>query len=227
MNRTLAGCKLCVRRIAGQVEVILCVANEGAAAEWVYAARPGQRGHPDGSRSGPNQRLGGGAGRCAGGEDVVDEQNVFHGDGSRIGDREGSAHIQAPLAEREAGLALGGAQAHERAGGQREPPLGVGLAQKTQRVDGQRPRLVEAALGILRPVQRHGNHQHLGRRFGSQLGDGLGQHPAQPAGGGMQPVVLERVDGRLHAVLVRSVGHRPHKRRRREPAGSAQRQWPD
>ena len=76
--------------------------------------------------------------------------------------------------------------------------------------------------GVFRPVQRNGNHQHLGRRLGGQLGDGLGQHPAQPAGRRMQPVVLERVDGLLHAVLVEAEGHGPHKRRRRQAAGAAQ-----
>ena len=60
----------------------------------------------------------------------------------------------------------------------------MALAQECQRVSGQRPRLVEAALGILRPVQRHGNHQHLRRSLAGQLGNRLGQHPAQPAAAG-------------------------------------------
>ena len=58
------------------------------------------------------------------------DQDVLHVDGSRIGDREGAAHIQAPLAESEAGLALGGAQAHQGAGSQGQPPIRMGLAQK-------------------------------------------------------------------------------------------------
>ena len=87
---------------------------------------------------------------------------------------------------------------------------------------GQRASLVETALGKFCPVQRHRNHQHLLRRLGCQLGNCLSQHPAQPTGRRVQPVVLERVNGRLHPVPVRPVGHRPHKRRRRQPAGPAQ-----
>jgi hypothetical protein len=55
------------------------------------------------------------------------------------------------------------------------------------------------------------------------LGYCLSQHSAQPASRRMKPAVLERVDSLLHAALVNSEGHRPHKRRRCKPAGPAKR----
>src|ERR1039458_3261484 len=39
----------------------------------------------------------------------------------------------------------------------------------------------------------------------------------------MKPIILESVNGLFHAALVRPEGHRPHKVRRRQAAGSAKR----
>ena len=144
-------------------------------------ARPGQRSHPHGGRSRLHQCLGRGAGRRAGGEDVVDDQNVLLGNRGGIGDHKCSAHVQSALAPGESSLALGGPQPHQRRRSQREPPLRMRLAQRLKRMKSQRASLVEAALGILRAVQRHRNHQHLGWRFIRQLSNCLGQHPAQAA----------------------------------------------
>lgn len=87
----------------------------------------------------------------------------------------------------------------------------------------QRPRLVEAPLGVLGPVQRHRDNQHFRRRLARQLGNGLGQHPAQPVGCRMELVVLEGVNGGFHAAFVDSEGHGPCKAGRREAALPAQR----
>ena len=148
----------------------------------------------------------------------------FMRDGGRIGNRECAAHIQPPLARRQAGLALGGAQPHQRARGQREPPLRMASCA------GHRSASTASERAWLKPRWAYfercsgtGTTSISAGRFAGQLGDGLGQHPAQPAGRRMQPVVLERVDGRLHAALVRPVGHGPHKRRRRQAAGPAER----
>jgi len=46
---------------------------------------------------------------------------------------------------------------------------------------------------------------------------------AQPLGRRMKPVVLERVDGGFHAVLIKPEGHRTHKGRRGEAASPAER----
>ena len=87
----------------------------------------------------------------------------------------------------------------------------------------QRPCLVEAPLSVLGPVQRHRDNQHFWRRLARQLGNGLGQHPAQPVGCRMELVVLEGVNGGFHAAFVDSEGHGPCKAGRREAARAAQR----
>jgi hypothetical protein len=71
-------------------------------------------------------------------------------------------------------------------------------------------------------VQRHRNHQKLSRRIGGKLGDGLGEHPSQSASRRMKAVIFEGMNRVSHAALVKSVGHRAHEGRRRQPAGPAQ-----
>ena len=64
------------------------------------------------------------------------------------------------------------------------------LAQKSQRMYGQRPSLVKTALGLLRPVERHRNHQHFDRSLICKLSDSLGQHPAHSMAAGCSPSYL-------------------------------------
>ena len=49
----------------------------------------------------------------------------------------------------------------------------MGSAQKAERMFSQRAGLIETPIGKFSPVQRHGNHQHFGRRLSGQLGDGM------------------------------------------------------
>ncbi len=69
------------------------------------------------------------------------------------------------------------------------------LCSEAKCIYGQGPRLVKASLGKFRPVQRHGNDQHLGRSFAGKLSDRLSQKPTQPAGCRIEPAVFEGVDG--------------------------------
>lgn len=78
------------------------------------AAGTGERGHVDGSGACPHERLRGGACSGAGREDVIHEQDVPALHRRWIGNLECTANVLAALARREASLALGGAQAHER-----------------------------------------------------------------------------------------------------------------
>ena len=92
--------------------------------------RPGQGGHPYGGGACPPQGLRSGPGRCPGGKNVVDNQNVLEHDGRGVGDRECAAHINAALPRCQAGLAIGSAKAHERARGQGKAPFRVAFAKE-------------------------------------------------------------------------------------------------
>ena len=130
--------------------------------------------------------------------------------------------ILPPLPRCQSRLALRCPQPHQCARRQSQPPFGMRLAQHAQRFRRQHSRLVESALRILRPVQRHWNHQHLRRSLTRELRNRLGQHPPQPARRRVQPVVFERVDRLPHSPLVQTKRRRPPERWRRLPAGAAE-----
>jgi hypothetical protein len=77
-----------------------------------------------------DQRLCGGAGRCAGGKDVVDYQNVLCPSTVAGSETERRRAHSGAAGAGEAGLARRGAQPHQGAGSQREPPLRMRFAQK-------------------------------------------------------------------------------------------------
>ena len=56
----------------------------------------------------------------------------------------------------------------------------------------------------------------------SELSDGGGEHAAEPSGGGMDAVVLERVNRFAHAAVIGAEGYGAHKRWRCEAAGTAE-----
>ena len=100
---------------------------------------------------------------------------------------------------------------------------GCDLAQRTRARARPGPGLVESALACAwsgaaarePPASRPAPRRQAGRWRGPAIAP-------KPAGGGMQPVVLEGMDGGLHAALVESVRDRAHKGRRRQAAGAAE-----
>ena len=140
-----------------------------------------------------------------------------------IGDGKCTADVDAAFARVESGLALGGAQTHERAGSERKPPLRVAHAQELKRLNGKRARLVESALRVFGAVKRNWDNQHFGGSLAGELRDCIGHQAAQLASGGVQAIVFESVDGVTHATLVDAVGDSTDKWRRGESAGAAKR----
>jgi hypothetical protein len=94
--------------------------------------------------------------------------------------------------------------------------------QNSQGVFGKRTRLVETSFRVLRPVQRYWNYQQLDGSYAGKLRNRRGQYAAELASRGMQPIVLQSVNGFLEASLVRPERHRALKRRWRETASPAQ-----
>lgn len=148
---------------------------------------------------------------------------MFFGNDCGVRDREGAAHVDAPLARSESSLAIGGAQPHQRARRKRELPRGMTAAQAEHRFARESPRLVESALRILGAMQWDGDDQHFSRRLISQLGNGHGEHAAEIPRGRMQAVVFERVDGFAHAAFVKPVRNGANKVGRSNPASAAKR----
>ena len=213
----------CVRRIAGNRSAGLGALDfEWNARLALDAAGACERGNPDGGRPCPDERPGGGACGGAGGEDVVDEQDVSSLHRGWIGDLEGATNILATLTGREAGLALGGAEPHECGRREGEMPGGMRFVERVEGVPRQDTGLVEAALAVLGAMQRHGYDEQLCGRIGSKLGNAGSKQFAEPAGSRMNAVVLERVDGGAHAAVVRAEGNSALERRRREAAGAAE-----
>jgi hypothetical protein len=77
-----------------------------------------------------------GTGGCAGGEYVVNEQNVFRINGFWIRYCEGAADIRAAGMRSEPRLAFGGAVPHQGAVRQRQPPPRMGFTKKTKCIFG-------------------------------------------------------------------------------------------
>ena len=152
---------------------------------------------------------------------VVDEQDVLRRNQRRIGDRKCAAHVEPALTRREAGLGIGGAEPHERAGGQSEAPLRMAVVQELERFDGERARLIESALSVLGTMQRHRNDEHFGGSLTGELRDALGQHASKAFSSGMQAIVFESVDGLAHAALVKAIGDGADEGRRGQAASAA------
>ena len=98
---------------------------------------------------------------------------------------------------------------------------GVRPTQKLQGLDGKRARLIETALGEFGAVERHRNHEHFGGSLTSELRDSIGQHPSKRFGGGVQAIVLERVNGLPHAAPVDGLRNGADKGRRSQSARAA------
>ena len=82
--------------------------------------------------------------------------------------------------------------------------------------------LVEAALFVLCPVERNGDNEQFSGSIGDELRDRRGKYRAKTTGGGMYPVVLQRVNGGAHPAVVCSKRHGTCKGRRRKAAGAAE-----
>ena len=98
----------------------------------------------------------------------------------------------------------------------------MGVAEADQGFSSQCSRLVEAALGVLRAVQRNGYDKHLGRCFICQLCNGDRQHLAEIPSGRMQAVVFEHVNRIAHAAFVDAVSNGAREGRRGEAAGATE-----
>ncbi len=143
-------------------------------------------------------------------------------DGCGIRNAKSPAHIESALPRRKPGLALGPTQAHQRARGKGETPGSMVLAQICDRFGSQQACLVEAAIGVFRPMERDRNNEHFARSFGRKLHDRTGQHLTEFRCNRAQAVVLECMDQIAHAALVGGPRNRLHKWRRSEAAGAAE-----
>jgi hypothetical protein len=201
-----------------------CILNRcGCAATLVVKAiGPCERRNKNGCRPRLQERPGCGARGSAGGEDVVDDQNIPAIHCGWVSDFEGAADVDTTLAWSESSLAAGGPLTDERTRRESELPLRMAFTQRAQGMLRERPGLIESALSMLGAEERHGNDEHLSGCFGGELADRFGQHLAEFAGSGVHAVVFERVEGRAHAILVGSVGYGAHKRRRRQATDSAE-----
>lgn len=186
------------------------------------AAGTGECGYIDGSGACPYQRLRGGACSGACGEDVIHEQDASPLHRRWIGDLECAANILTALARREAGLTLGGAQAHECSWSESQMPAGMRLMKRVDGALGKGACLVEAALFVFGAVEWHGNDKHLSGRIRSELNHGRGEHRAEPARRWMDAVVLQSMDGCAHATVVGTERNGACKRWRGEAASAAE-----
>jgi len=179
---------------------VLCVAdsrNAGLGApqiEWnalvVDATGASERGNVDSGCPCPAERLRGCACSGAGGEDVVDEQDVFALHCRWIGNLERAANVLAALARCKSRLAFSGAQAHECGGREREMPAGMRLMQGVDCTLGQDAGLVETTLPVLRAMERHGNDEEAVGHIKGKLRNSACEHGPEAAGSGMDAVVL-------------------------------------
>jgi len=92
--------------LAGRLDAGLGVPRFDGLRVDVEAVCSGKRGNVDGGRSCFHEGLRGGASGSAGGENVVDEQNVLARNDGWIGNLERAANILPALARREPSLAL-------------------------------------------------------------------------------------------------------------------------
>jgi len=180
-----------------------------------------QRGDPNRFCSGIPQRLCHSARGCPGREDVVYHQYVPALYGRWIRNFECPANIDAAHARRQSRLAFRGAKSNQRTRSERQPPFWIRPGQIIQRMHCQRSRLVEAALRLLRSVQRYRYDQHFCWRLAENAVDRFGQIPAKSRSCSVEPVVFERMKGFSNAPLVGPVTHYFYKRRRRQPACTA------
>lgn len=166
---------------------------------WKAKLRAGQS--CDANRCGAciHKSLAAGARGGAGGENVVNEQDVAIPNGGRIDDKKSATQILAALAGSQSGLTLGSPLPHERGWRQLEPPLGMRLAQNADGLDCEVARLVKAALGLAKAMERHRHDQELcGRSFvdlRSHLRDGGGEACAQFTGERCDALEFEGVYG--------------------------------
>jgi hypothetical protein len=181
----------------------------------------GQGCDADRSGSGAGEGAGNGASGSAGGENVVDDQDVALGDGARIGHGEGAADVAAALVRAESGLAVSGANADDGVGRESETPAGMGVMERPNGGFGEQTRLVEPALSMLGAVQRNGDYREVQRGVCSQLRDGLGEETAERARGRRKPLIFQRMDGVAHAVFVGAVGYGADEAGRGETADAA------
>jgi hypothetical protein len=96
------------------------------------------------------------------------------------------------------------------------------LAQAIDSGTSQSASLVESALAVLAAMERHGNHEHLGRSFRQELCDRFGEHRSETVGGWMHAIVLERMNRCAHATLVSAERNSSYERRRGQAAGPAE-----
>lgn len=162
----------------------------------------GQGGHPHRPCSSAEQGLRSCPGGGAGGEDIVNEQNVPASNSVPVCNLKGASEVDAAGVRREASLTFSGALTEQGLGGQGELPLRVRFTKPLKRVFCQCPSLIEAALGLFGAMEGYGNHEHFCRSVLRELRDRLGKHASQAARGRVQPVVFQCVDGGFHAPLI-------------------------
>ena len=94
-------------------------------------------------------------------------------------------------------------------------------AKRGDRGFGKRPRLVESALCLLRPVQGNRNHEHAIRRVIRKPRHGFGKHVAERSSGCPQTIVFECMNCCPHSAFIRPAGNSTNKGRGRQLARPA------
>ena len=130
-----------------------------------------------------------------------------HGCGIR--NPKGPAHVQAALARSQTRLALSYPKAHQRARSEGKMPTWATLAQRSDRFRSQQTCLVEAAIGVFRPMERDRNNKHLVGHIARKLHDCTRQHFAEFRRYRAQAVVLQCMNQIPQFPRVRSIRNRP------------------
>lgn len=174
----------------------------------------------DGGGSGAAEGLRAGAGRGAGGVNVVDEQHVAIGNGCGVRRDERAAEILAPLMRGETGLALGSPMTRENIGSQMQAQIGAAPAEEMDRAAREEFRLVEAALAAFAGIERDGHDDQIG----GQIGDGengIGEERAEALCQRLHAVVFQQVEQSAQLIAVEAPRDGLLERRRRGAAGAA------
>lgn len=154
--------------------------------------------------AGAEEGLAAGAGRSAGGVDVVDEEDVSSCDvalGVFACDGKSATDVGTSLARAEACLTLRGPAAGESVGSELQLELRLPAMEAAREGAGEMLCLIESPASFASAMERYG-HDEQGWR---ELGNGenaLGEHCAETKGDGLDAVVLEQVEEGSEFVLI-------------------------
>jgi hypothetical protein len=194
-----------------------------------FALRPRHCNHPDRSGAGVHQNAAAGAGGCAGGIDVVDQQDVAASEFRRARRKKSAAQILATLTRGEPRLACRRSLAFEHPRGEAQIPSRSRSARNgCVEYDGLREErgMIEAALAEFRGVQGHRDSKHLPRhlRFACRFAwleqrfEADCEQPPKAVRDRLHSVVFQEVDQSPQMPLIHAVSDSSREGRRDQAA---------